>query len=205
MAPHSSTLAWKIPWMEEPDRLQSMGLLRFGHDYVTSISLSLSFLGEGNDNPLLCSCLENPRDGGAWWAAVYGVAQNQTRLKWLSSSNSSNLLQSDLFLSEKMMAIFSFKELAVDEKFPARCLPATIQYRHLLFLWRTAVNIPIWGKKISYQTYVRQQFNASSFGYFDLSTLYIFLFLGSSCSHYILVYNSGCRIFRHSNIIWHFL
>ena len=47
---------------------------------------SLSCTGEGNGNPLQCSCLENPRDGGAWWAAVYGVAQSWTRLKWLSSS-----------------------------------------------------------------------------------------------------------------------
>ena len=45
--------------------------------------------GEGNGNPLQCSCLENPRDGGAWWAAVYGVTQSQTRLKRLSSSNRS--------------------------------------------------------------------------------------------------------------------
>ena len=49
---------------------------------------SLSFIGEGNGNPLQCSCLENPRDGGAWWAAVYGVAQSWTRLKQLSSSSS---------------------------------------------------------------------------------------------------------------------
>ena len=54
---------------------------------------SLSCIGEGNDNPLQCSCLENPRDGGAWWAAVYGVAQSRTRLKQLSSS--SNTLQSN--------------------------------------------------------------------------------------------------------------
>ena len=46
---------------------------------------SLSCIGEGNGNPLQCSCLENPRDGGAWWAAVYGVAQSWTRLKQLSS------------------------------------------------------------------------------------------------------------------------
>ena len=46
-------------------------------------------VGEGNGNPLQCSCLENPRDGGAWWAAVYGVAQSRTRLKQLSSSSSS--------------------------------------------------------------------------------------------------------------------
>ena len=50
---------------------------------------SLSCIGEGNGIPLQCSCLENPRDGGAWWAAVYGVAQSQTRLKRLSSSSSS--------------------------------------------------------------------------------------------------------------------
>ena len=84
MAPHSSTLAWKIPWTEEPGGLQSMGSLRVGHNWVTS--LSLSCIGEGNGNPLQCSCLENPRDGGAWWAAIYGVTQSQTRLKRLSSS-----------------------------------------------------------------------------------------------------------------------
>ena len=49
---------------------------------------SLSCTGEGNGNPLQCSCLENPRDGGAWWAAVYGVPQSRTRLKRLSSSSS---------------------------------------------------------------------------------------------------------------------
>ena len=49
---------------------------------------SLSCIGEGNGNPLQCSCLENPRDGGAWWAAVYGVAPSRTRLKQLSSSSS---------------------------------------------------------------------------------------------------------------------
>ena len=89
MAPHSSTLAWKTPWMEEPGRLQSMGLLRVGHDWM--ISLSLSCIGEGNGNSLQCSCLENPRDRGARWAAIYGVAQSRTRLKRLSSSSSSSL------------------------------------------------------------------------------------------------------------------
>ena len=88
MAPHSSTLSWKILWMKEPGKLQSMGSLRVGHDCVTS--LSLSCIGEGNGNPLQCSCLENPRDRRAWWAAVSRVAQSWTRLKWLSSSSSSN-------------------------------------------------------------------------------------------------------------------
>ena len=131
MAPHSSILAWKIPWMEEPGRLQSMSLWRDGHNWATSLSLftlmlwrrqwhptpvkshgrrslvgcspwgheesdmtnqlhfhfSLSCIGEGNGNPLQCSCLENPRDGGARWAAIYGVTQIRTRLKWLSSSS----------------------------------------------------------------------------------------------------------------------
>ena len=49
---------------------------------------SLSCIGEGNGNPLQCACLENPRDGGAWWAAIYGFAQSWTLLKWLSSSSS---------------------------------------------------------------------------------------------------------------------
>ena len=89
MAPHSSTLAWKIPWTEEPGRLQSMWSLRVGHDRATSLSFSLSSTWEGNGNPLQFSCLENPRDGGAWWAAVYGVTQSRTRLKWLSSSGGS--------------------------------------------------------------------------------------------------------------------
>ena len=80
-------LPGKIPWMEEPGRLQSMGLLRVGLDWATSLSRFTSCIVEGNGNPLQCSCLENPRDGGAWWAAVYGVTQSQTRLKQLSSSN----------------------------------------------------------------------------------------------------------------------
>ena len=55
---------------------------------------SLSCTGEGNGNPLQCSCLENPRDGGAWWSTVYGVAQSRTRLKGLSSSSSRSDLAS---------------------------------------------------------------------------------------------------------------
>ena len=89
MAPHSSTLAWKIPWMEEPGRLQSMGLLGVGHDWATSLSLFTLMHWKGNGNPLQCSCLENPRDRGAWWAAVSGVTQSQTQLKRPNSSSSS--------------------------------------------------------------------------------------------------------------------
>ena len=74
MAPHSSTFAWKIPWAEEPGRLQDT-------TEQLPFHFSLSCIGEGNGNPFQCSCLKNPRDGGAWWAAVYGVAQSRTRLK----------------------------------------------------------------------------------------------------------------------------
>ena len=88
MAPHSSTLAWKIPWMEEPGRLQSMGSLESDTTERLHFHFSLSCIGEGNGSPLQCSCLENSRDGGAWWTAVSGVAQSQTRLKRLSSSSS---------------------------------------------------------------------------------------------------------------------
>ena len=98
MAPHSSTLAWKTLRTEEPGRLQSMGSQRVGHNWATS----LSRIGEGNGNPLQCSCLENPRDRGASWAAVYGVAQSRTRLKRLRSSSSSSTGDSDAHLSLRM-------------------------------------------------------------------------------------------------------
>ena len=88
MAPHSNTPAWKIPGMEEPSRLQSRGSLRVGHDWVTSLSLFTFMHWRRKWQPFQCSCLENSRDGGAWWAAVYGVTQSRTRLKWLSSLGS---------------------------------------------------------------------------------------------------------------------
>ena len=88
MAPHSSTLAWKIPWTEEPGRLQRVGSLESDTTEQLHFHFSLSCIGEGNGNPLQCSCLENPRDRGAWWAAVYRVTQGRTQLKRLSSSSS---------------------------------------------------------------------------------------------------------------------
>ena len=102
MAPHSSTLAWKIPWTEEPGRLQSIGLLRVDTTEWLPFHFSLSCIGEGNGNPLQCSCLENPMDGGAWWASVYGVTQSRTRLKWLSSSSSSLSLLLGNFLTQEL-------------------------------------------------------------------------------------------------------
>ena len=77
MAPHSSTLAWKIPWTEEPGGCAVHGVAK-SRTRLSDFHFSLSCIGEGNGNPLQCSCLENPRDGGAWWAAVYGVSQSDT-------------------------------------------------------------------------------------------------------------------------------
>ena len=79
--------------MEEPGGLQSMGSLESDMTERLHFHFSLSCVGEGNGNPLQCSCLENPRDGGAWWAAAYGVAQSRTRRKRLSSSSSRDLFK----------------------------------------------------------------------------------------------------------------
>ena len=97
MAPHSSTLAWKIPWMEEPGGPQSI----VGQDSETSLSL---FTFMHWRRTLQCSCLENPRDRGASWAAVYGVAQSQTRLKRLSSSSSNLRWRHHVILSDPSLS-----------------------------------------------------------------------------------------------------
>ena len=72
MAPHSSTFAWKIPWMEEPGRLQSMGSTESDMTQRLHFHFSLSRIGEGNGNPLQCSCLENSRDGKPGWLPSMG-------------------------------------------------------------------------------------------------------------------------------------
>ena len=93
--------AWRRQWQPTPvllpgkfhGRRSLVGCSPWGHGELDTTErlhfhLSLSCIGEGNGNPLQCSCLENPRDRGVWWAAVYGVSQSQTRLKRLSSSSS---------------------------------------------------------------------------------------------------------------------
>ena len=89
MAIHTSILPWRNPWNEETGRLQSMGSQRDTSEQLTLSLWRYLFLqyiqvnitlGEGNGTPLQYSCLENPMDGGAWWAAVHGVAKSRTRL-----------------------------------------------------------------------------------------------------------------------------
>ena len=91
MAPHSSTLAWKIPWTEEPGGLQSMGSLRVRHDRATSLSLFTFMHWRRKWQPTPVFLPGESQGRGAWWAAVYGVAQSRTRLKRLSSSSSSSV------------------------------------------------------------------------------------------------------------------
>ena len=89
MAPHSSTLAWKIPRMEEGGRLQSMGSRRVGHDWVTSLSLFTFLHWRRKWQPTPVFLPGESQGWGSLVAAVYGVTQSRTRLKWLSSSSSS--------------------------------------------------------------------------------------------------------------------
>ena len=125
-ARHCNSLS-RTPWTEEPGGLQSMESQRVEHNMPgkshgqrslvgcspwgreesgtterLDFHFSLSCIGEGNGNPLQCSCLENHRDGGAWWAAVYGVMQSRTRLKRLSSSSSTH---TELFSSEAVITL----------------------------------------------------------------------------------------------------
>ena len=90
MAPHSSTLAWKAPWTEEPGGLQSMGSLRVGLDWAASLSLFTFMHWRGRWQPTPVFLPGESQGRGAWWAAVYGVTQNWTWLTWLSSSSSSH-------------------------------------------------------------------------------------------------------------------
>ena len=84
---------WKIPWTEEPDRLQSMRSLGVGHDWATSLSLFTFMHWRRKWQSIPVFLLGESRDRGAWWAAVYGVAQSQTQLKRLSSSSSRRALR----------------------------------------------------------------------------------------------------------------
>ena len=98
MATHSSTLAWKIPWTEGPGRLQSMGSLGVRYDWVASLSLFTFMHGRRKWQPTPVFLPGESQGRGAWWAAVYGVAQSQTRLKRLSSSSSSCLSSNQFHL-----------------------------------------------------------------------------------------------------------
>ena len=97
---------------------------------------SLSFTGEGNGNPFQCSCLENPRDGGAWWAAIYGVVQSRTRLKGLSSSSSSSI--SEYIVMECLRTVIFWSETKLNLKALACWRSPVI---HLFWLFTLHISI----------------------------------------------------------------
>ena len=107
MAPHSSTLAWKIHGQRSLVGSSPWGRKESDTTERLYFHFLLSCIGEGNSNPLQCSCLENPRDGEAWWAAVYGVAPSWTRLKRLKQQQQqqqqwgrgSSFIQYEIFYS----------------------------------------------------------------------------------------------------------
>ena len=133
---------------------------RWGSDTTEQLHFhfSLSCIGEGNGSPLQCSCLENPRDGGAWWAAVYGVAQSWTRLKRRSSSSSRVCVHSKflIYLCPTSLSIlfgnhkFVFKvcesiSVLLINSFVSLFLDSTCKWNHMIFvfLWLTSFTMTI--------------------------------------------------------------
>ena len=129
MAAHSSTLAWKIPWVEEPGRLQSMGSRRVRHDWATSFSLFtfMHWRRKWQATPLFLP--GESQGGGAWWAAVYGVTQSRTRLKRLSSSSIASII---LPRASKQI-----KDILICLELMPLC---TTTYKSIRFLLRQEVN-----------------------------------------------------------------
>ena len=111
MAPHSSTLAWEIPWTGGPGRLQSMGSLGVGHDWATSLSLFTFMHWRRQWQPTPVFLPGESQGRGAWWAAVHWVAQSRTRLKRLRSSSKKAVIytleRELLSLVEKILRPFS--------------------------------------------------------------------------------------------------
>ena len=97
MAPHSSILAWKIPWTEEPGRLQFMGSLRVEHDWATSLSLFTFMHWRRKWQPTPVFLPGESQGMGAWWASIYGVTQSWTQLKRPGSSSSSKTISKFVF------------------------------------------------------------------------------------------------------------
>ena len=116
------------PWgLEESDMTEQL-----------HFHFSLSCIGEGNGNPLQCSCLENPRDGGAWWAAIFEVAQSQTRPKWLSSSSRSMLYIRSPELIPHIASLYSLSNISSFPPTPSSWKPLF----YFMLLWVQLLWIP---------------------------------------------------------------
>ena len=108
MATHPSILAWRIPGTGEPGGLPSMGSHRVGHDWSDAAAAAAAAAalhgGEGNGTPLQYSCLENPMDGGVWWAAVNGVMKSRTRLSDLTFTFHFHALEKEMATHSSVLA-----------------------------------------------------------------------------------------------------
>ena len=103
MATHSSILAWRMPGTEESGGLPSMGSHRVGHNWC-DLPAGRQSNGKGNGKPLQYSCLENPMDGGAWWAAVHGVAKSRTWLRDFTFSFHFHTLEKEMATHSSVLA-----------------------------------------------------------------------------------------------------
>ena len=114
-APHSSTLAWQIPWTEEPGRLQSMGSLESDTTERLHFHFSLSCIGEGNGNPLQCSCLEDPRDG----EPVGLTESDTTKATWQQQQHQKKIKRKEILSIYTYVCIFMRKSSSATVLFVA--------------------------------------------------------------------------------------
>ena len=128
--------AWWAAVLEGREELDTTERLHF--------HFSLSCIGEGNGNPLQCSCLENPRDGGAWWAAVCGVAQSQTRLKQLSSSSSKTICET--WVLKHILTFISLNEQFV-QKNSSELVFLTTHFNTTDYIMIITLQLRIWSSR----------------------------------------------------------
>ena len=179
---------WRRQWQPTPvllpgkshGRRSLVGCSPWGHeesDIYWATSLSLSCIGEGNGSPLQCSCLENPRDGGAWWAAICGVAQSRTWLKRLSSS--SIYLSREICLKElahMFMKTGKSKICRANVPIWVQRPEAAIEPKRAQVLFQrssdTSSNSPLWMKEVQLFVLFRPSSNWMRFTYIMKSSLF---------------------------------
>ena len=102
------------------------------------------YIGEGNGNPLQCPCLENPRDGGAWWAAVYGVTESRTRLTWLSSSSSGSMVYGASLVAQLVKNLSAMRETWVLSLGREDALEESTATHSSILTWRILMHRGAW-------------------------------------------------------------
>ena len=139
MTPHSSTLAWRIPWTEEPGRLQSMGSLRVWQDWATSLSLFTFMHWRRKWQPIPVFLPGESQGQRSLVGAIYGVTQSGTWLKWLSSSSSSSPLiyiQRDLCSYFLTNCLYNIETSSLTQR----------NWKKIYSLWSWRSTQAFWGK-----------------------------------------------------------